>query len=477
MIATDALLHEIDRWTANNKFAMLDALSALVRVPSVRDDATAHAGQPFGEACARALDTARDIALHMGLMCQTHEGYALSVRYGAPQDAEIGVIAHLDVVPVENEWIFPPFCGRINDDYVLGRGAHDNKSACVMGLFLLKMLAEMQFPLKRGVRLVLGINEETGMEDMAYYAKNVPLPMLSLVPDSLYPVNFAQKWGLKGTLSIPLTNEIAFIAGGKGSSVPDFAECEVCVPFSEASRALEGLKDIACEAADAGTRIIAHGISTHPANPERGKSALLALIRALQRLPWKMSASSHITETLYELTCDFYGVPIGVAANDLDSGHTTFVITRARSENGCIKLDYSCRNSIHAQPNTILARFRAYCVRKSVEIENLATTRPVYFPKDDPRVEALMRVWRDTTHREDMPFASGGGTYSRALPNAITFGIIGCGCGGRPAYIPHDTGSAHEKNEYIDIAVVQRGVKLYAAALLELDRLRLDSVP
>lgn len=54
----------------------------------------------------------------------------LIYRWKGKSDAEPSILmAHYDVVPVEEEkWSFPPFCGEIRNENVLGRGALDTKN-------------------------------------------------------------------------------------------------------------------------------------------------------------------------------------------------------------------------------------------------------------------------------------------------------------------------------------------------------------
>lgn len=60
-----ARVHE---WVETHKNEMLQTLSEFVQIPSVRDDATAEPGQPFGAACREILDAACRKAEEMGLI-------------------------------------------------------------------------------------------------------------------------------------------------------------------------------------------------------------------------------------------------------------------------------------------------------------------------------------------------------------------------------------------------------------------------
>ena len=74
------------------------------------------------------------------------------------------LMAHQDVVPVnigtESDWDAPPFSGAIQDGYVYGRGAIDDKGSMVGLLEALDALARDGFAPKRTVLLMLGHDEE-----------------------------------------------------------------------------------------------------------------------------------------------------------------------------------------------------------------------------------------------------------------------------------------------------------------------------
>lgn len=74
------------------------------------------------------------------------------------------LMAHTDVVPVENEaaWSHPPFSGDVRDGYVFGRGAIDMKAAMVGFMEAANQLAAEGWRPPRTVYLALGPDEEVG---------------------------------------------------------------------------------------------------------------------------------------------------------------------------------------------------------------------------------------------------------------------------------------------------------------------------
>ena len=218
----------------------------------------------------------------MGFQWINHEGYCLTIYDRSIQDNDFGIISHLDVVPASDDWSFPPFCGRIRDGFVYGRGAHDNKSAAVMSLYLLRALRELKVPLKRNLRLIMGVAEETGMQDMDHYLKKNTPPAVSLVPDCLYPANFAQKGHLKGRVSMEIGEDIlAFEAGISENAVPASAKMLVKIPVEKIRAALSDVPDARITSCADASMIEMEGVSTHASNPEKGISAIYRLCSAM----------------------------------------------------------------------------------------------------------------------------------------------------------------------------------------------------
>lgn len=466
-----ALNDRVSQWVDAHKTEMLETLSEMVQVNSVLDMETAGPGQPYGKGPREMLDLMRRKAESYGLLCSDVDGYALEIRNRPESDHEIGIFNHGDDVGIGGDWVFPPFCGRIDGDFVLGRGAHDNKCGCLMSLFLLRMFNELDIPMKNGLRLVIGTKEETGMQDMVYYVAHRKMPGTSLIPDCTWPVNFGQKGGLLGDLHATVGDEIAeFFANTPGAaSVPDKAGALVRFPIDTVCPLVKGLEDVECAAEGDCTRLSAKGIATHTANPWKGKSALLALARAMVRLPFADEGTKRTIAGILEFTTDYYGAPMGMQGED-DTGKNTVVMSYVVKTGNDLRMHVVNKACLSTPVPDFIARFETWCAKFGFAIDGKSERRMhVSFDREDPRVVALQRVYREMTGKDDKPYCMGGCTYSKVLPQAITFGIIGSFR--RPDYIPAGTGDCHSPNEFIDIQIPMNGLRIYAAALAELDKI------
>lgn len=182
---------EIIEKVASLQDAMINDILEVVKIDSVQ--AEPKDGMPFGEGVANALEKALEIAQRMGFTTKNLNGYMGWAQYGEGEDY-IGIIGHLDVVPVGEGWDHPPFSGYINETgRIFSRGILDNKGpimSCLYGLYAIK---ELNLKLSKPVRILFGTNEETGFEDLHYYLKHEKPPIMGFTPDCKYPVVYGER--------------------------------------------------------------------------------------------------------------------------------------------------------------------------------------------------------------------------------------------------------------------------------------------
>ncbi|HET6980670.1 MAG TPA: M20/M25/M40 family metallo-hydrolase, partial [Myxococcaceae bacterium] len=110
---------------------------------------------------------------------------------GAPV---LGLVVHGDLQPVNpSEWTVPPFAATFKKGEVWGRGAADDKGPLVQALLAMAALRSSGLQRTHTVRLLVGTDEERGGEDLDAYKNNYPLPDLSLILDSDFPVVIGEK--------------------------------------------------------------------------------------------------------------------------------------------------------------------------------------------------------------------------------------------------------------------------------------------
>ena len=473
------LMPKAEGWIAAHREELIREIQELVRIPSVSHPEEAAPGAPFGEACRQVLEHMLARGAAYGFRTRNMEGWGGAISMGDEENA-MGIVAHLDVVPVGEGWVYPPFEAVYlpERDAIIGRGGDDNKGPAVAALFVMRMIRELQIPMRHGVRLYCGVSEENGMMDMQHLREaGERFPALTLVPDAGFPVNYGQKGSLNGSIQTRIDGNLrAFRSGSALNIIPDLAEAEVGISLAEAEAAMNRLDSelrSRMELAETagGVLIRAQGISGHAASPESSVNAIHLLARALTEADMLTGSGREAIRALKELTADAYGISEGAAYEDEISGKTTLVYSMAEMKDGMLDVGLDCRYSITYKAEELQARLEKAWGRMGYRLAELSVSRPFYIPKDDPRVTALKEVYRSITGREDPPYTMGGGTYSRVVPDAISFGFGEPGVERDYSFLPEGHGNAHGRDEVLWMDKIVTGMKIYLAALMALDEM------
>src|SRR6478672_6999170 len=146
----------------NGEDAAVEALRALIRIPTISDWDPARVDRELFEALLVEL-RARFPRLHAQCEVEWISGDALLVRWpGRTREAPVVLMAHLDVVPVDDAsvWTHPPFAAEVADGHVWGRGALDCKGSLVATCQAVEDLIAKGVTPGRDVWLSFGCNEE-----------------------------------------------------------------------------------------------------------------------------------------------------------------------------------------------------------------------------------------------------------------------------------------------------------------------------
>ena len=158
---------QLNDYFARHRQEMVEDICRLVRIDSVKGEA--QPGMPFGAGPAAALTEALDMARSMGFAVKNWDNYVGTVDFG-PGVRQLDMLAHLDVVPVGDDWtVTAPFVPVEKDGMLYGRGTADDKGPAVAALYAMRAVKDLGIPLQKSVRLILGTDEESGSADIAHY--------------------------------------------------------------------------------------------------------------------------------------------------------------------------------------------------------------------------------------------------------------------------------------------------------------------
>lgn len=453
-----------EQFIDDNFSYMKQDLLELLAHESVESAATADC--PFGAAVGAALNTVADIARRLGLQCQNHSGYYVTVDLGEvsqPKQA-VGVLTHADVVPLGEGWNYNPL-GQIVGSRIYGRGALDDKGPTIATLYAMAALKNSALPLIRPVRLIVGGNEESGSRCILKYNEGNLSLWGGFSPDGDFPVIFAEKGIAIHKSDLAAESDIiqTITAGTTVNAVPGKA---VAVLHGVDITAMEQIiadiphpEQIGIEQLTKDEiKITAIGKSAHGSTPERGDSALARLLAILL----KLSDSDPLLIALHNLydlfCCDCYGEAAGIATADEISGKLTLNLGVLQYENAKLHWELDMRYPVTKHYDEIKAQLDKKLAAVNLNITCDEHKEPLYVPKDSPLVQALVDVYAATGKKDTEPLAIGGGTYCRAMENFVAFGPLSA----------DDADTMHQADEYIEQEHLRFLAKVYATAIYRL---------
>ena len=444
--------------------ALVRDLQGCIQIPSV--EAKDGSGYPYGEQVHRCLHYMLDTARKLGFPVHNMDEQAGWCEYGEG-DEMVAVLTHLDVVPEGDGWSVPPYEGRVMDGKIYGRGAMDDKGPALCALYALKAVRDAGLPLKRRVRLIFGLNEETGSADMKYYtAHGGEVPVMGITPDGEYPVINGEK-GLVTQFfakKFRQTGEIRLLELDGGSAhniVPAQAAAVLaCSPELAEQIAARRVGKVKCTLIPEGVRVEAGGISAHGGTPGEGENAIGRLMLFLSALPLEGDFKEAVDLLAGKLGMEYDGTSMGIAmADELSGGLTMNLgVVRLEGDTLTVKLNYRYPVTRHFEEcgPQVKAAFEGAGFRETHFLHKKA----LYMPAGSPLVSKLMKVYTEYTGRQDAPKCIGGGTYAKMIPNTLAFGPI----------FPGDEVREHKPDEYMELSRLIDNTRLLANAIYEMAR-------
>ncbi|MBE6876854.1 MAG: M20 family metallopeptidase [Ruminococcus sp.] len=460
---------EIHEYLENHKSEMLDLLGKLVAVRSVQGEAGEN--MPFGSEPAKALKIMLDACQESGFQIENLDNYAGSADLNEKKP-ELGILAHLDVVPEGDGWTHDPYQMTYDpdSDKLFGRGTSDDKGPAVASLFAMKAVHDLQIPMKSGVRLIFGTNEENGSEDLEYYMKHRTLPPMVFTPDGDYPVINLEKGMCRLKLSAEFTDGNSKIlkldAGNVINAVP--AQASAVLTDSSPETVQQVVHDLQkCYPVTIPETEIAfdnnlvtvsvNGESAHASTPEKGRNALTFLLEILDSLHLKGQQG----EILHKLFVSFPygetdGKSLGISAEDELSGGLTCVLSVMQMDKNQLTAYADIRFPVCCTGAEIISRMQKTLA--PVTVEAILCDEPHHTDENSPFVQTLLNVYESVTGNKGECLAIGGGTYVHHIEGGVAFG----------ATFPDTDVHMHGAEEFIKLEHFLLDAEMMALAITEL---------
>ncbi|NBI65394.1 dipeptidase PepV [Pseudoflavonifractor sp. 60] len=448
-----------------NKDGLIRDLQGCIQIPSLQADDSS--GYPYGEQVHRCLHYVLDAAQALGFRVHNMDEQVGWCEYGEGEEM-VAVLSHLDIVPEGDGWTVPPYGGDVIDGKLYGRGSMDDKGPAMCALYGLKAIAQAGLPLKRRIRLIFGLNEETGSYDMKYYAAHGgEVPVMGITPDGEYPVINGEK-GLVTeffTKDLNQTGPIRLeeLSGGAAHNIVPAHACAVLsCSWEEAEKiAQRRVGKVTCTLTDGGVRIEAEGVGAHGGAPEEGENAIGRLMLFLSSLPLEGDVKTMVDMLAGKLGMEYDGGALGIKLSDELSGPLTMNlgVIQKEGERVTVKLNY--RYPVTHLFEECGPKVKAAFEEAGFQQSYILHKKALYMAEDSPLVSKLMKVYADYTgDRQSTPKCIGGGTYAKMIPNTLAFGPI----------FPGDEVREHKPDEFMEVSRLLDNTKILASAMYEMAR-------
>lgn len=418
-------------------------------------------GAPFGLGNKEALDFMLDLAKKDGFNVLNVDGYAGHIEYGESIDY-IGSIGHLDVVPAGSDWTYPPYEAKIVDGKIYARGTEDDKGPTMAVYYAMKILKNLGVKLNTRIKLILGLDEESGWRCMDYYFKKHPqAPKAGFIADADFPLIYAEKGITNTIIKGSFDNSILLSVNGglRTNMVPESAFATLVYKDEYKNLLNKYLKDnnLLGEVIKDNDVLLfkVYGKSAHGAFPDDGINALSLLFEGLKSL----NLNNELVDFLNKyLTNDNLGKKLGISYYDDEMGDLTVNMGLVKTNDNLFEIVLNIRypKGVDYQKD-VFERIESL-LNKGYNLSVNHHQKLLYKDPNSDLIQTLLKVYRKHTKDLSEPITIGGGTFARATENVVAFG----------PHFPNKPTYIHQKDEYIEIDDLILATIIYTESLYEL---------
>lgn len=393
----------------------------------------AKADAPFGETTRDCLNWFLNLASSFGLKTKNYDNFGGEVIFG--EGEEIGIMGHIDVVPVGNGWQTDPFTLVFKDGYYYGRGVTDDKAPLLMCLYALKNIKEQGVKPKVKFRLLIGTNEESGWKDVEYMQSVTSFPKLGFSPDGNFPLSYSEKGMAIVCFNLGKLSHFRDFKGGTAiNAVCDYAECTANADgVNEKLLFKHGLllkeKD----------KIVSLGKSAHASHPSDGVNALNALFKYF--LEMGENVKSFVDNVIEDKS--------GLRKLNNEQGYVTLSPDLIFSDEKGVFVKCDMRIPAPLTIKDVISYLDSFDIDFSITEKH----PPFLAEKNSNFAKILLDNYKKFTGEKDAkPIALGGSTFARVFEKGYSFGIDG---------ILGESLTMHQPNERISEKSMKTAMEIY----------------
>ncbi|MCR5422492.1 MAG: dipeptidase PepV [Bacilli bacterium] len=431
----------------------LKDLFDLLRINSVRVEQPEVKDAPFGYGCVEALKYVLELGKKMGFKVKNIDNVAGHIEFGEGKEI-LGILCHLDVVPVGEGWTNPPFEPIIKDNKIYARGSNDDKGPLMSALHAMKILKDQGFKPNKRIRLIVGTDEETESRGLKRYLQVEEQPTLGFSPDADFPLIY----GEKGIMSIDIydrnkSKDIKNIKSGDVYNVvPDKAYA--CLKKDLSKEFDKYLKDNKFDGCASSDKLYVEGVRAHGMEPRNGKNAMLRLFNFLSN-----NIDSNLIKFVSKYLNDSRFNDIGLSYTHHEMGDLTCNVAVCDIDENGGKVGLNLRYPIEWKKEEFLKGLEEKAKEYNLEAVVISDSNPHYINPKSELVTKLHEAYVEVTNdTENKIITIGGGTYARLLKNAVAFG----------AALPGRETVAHMVDEYMSIEDLKIACLVYIKSIEKL---------
>jgi len=453
---------------------LLTDTQQLLQIKSVLDESAATETAPLGTGVKAALDYMLDLGAKDGFTVKEVDHVAGHIEMGQGEEL-LGILCHVDVVPEGDGWSSDPYGAEIREGKIYARGAIDDKGPTMAAYYAMKVIKELDLPLNKRVRMIIGTDEESDWRCVDRYFEVEEMPTLGFAPDADFPIIYAEKGIWDFAIVQPpaihvekaAVNVLEFSSGRRMNMVPDYAIATV-----ETAQTAELKQDYELflhkhsltgksEIKQNKITFELEGVSAHGMEPKNGVNAGLFLASFLADLQVDEHAKTYFTFIRDYLFEDSRGNKLGIAYHDEITGDLTinagkFIYSKGKDSSIGFTMRYPVTFDWEKGKETLTAKLLKFQWR----VESFSNSMPHHVDQDSFLVQTLQKVYEEETGEKAELLSIGGGTYARSLKAGVAFGPL----------FPGSEDIAHQKDEYIEIEDMLKAAAIYAHAIYELAR-------
>lgn len=458
----------ISNYIEEHQNELIEDVKTLVSINSKKS--VAKENMPFGEGVAKALEKALNMAKEYGFSTKNYDNYVGTIDLN-DKERGLDILAHLDVVPEGEGWVVTePFKPIVLDGKIYGRGSSDDKGPALAALYALRAVKELNIPLNKNVRLILGTDEEDGSACIKHYYSIEKEAPMTFTPDGEYPIVNIEKGRLAGhfigkvALNSGEKSLISFESGTKINVVPPKAKAILkgfdFTYLEKLSKNIEEEINIKFEINKEECSISSFGANAHASTPNKGNNAITGLLYLLSKLDFSDISLNKVIRGLYDLMPhgQIDGENLGVKISDERSGSLTLAFSILNINSNGLEGYFDSRCPVSAVPEKILSTLREKFSSIDLEFTNKDMIAPHEVDADSDFIKTLNSCYEDYTGRKGGTVAIGGGTYVHDIKNGVAFGAV----------FPETDTKMHGADEFMPIDELLVSAKIFALAIVKL---------